>query len=369
MASVFVQIPDEWLLAPETKEAEKQVRALNQEIKKLRNAEPLFRINYLDFEGRELTKFNAEVVRHISLTTEQVKDLMEQLKEGVPIATDFGLSKPPERSAPRGPSSTLLDISRMLYEFSREFTPATEQEIVKYRDQAYPTWLKESETLLRNLHVNLDERAPRPKLRFFISNDGTRPGRDVLVSIEVSGSVLILPQTDADDDDEMDEEAGGSLKPLELPRASVAPYGGWRQKTYGSFFEGSMGRPRTPDYSSLLHGIPRHDPNALYWHNKPMKHARRVSLKCAQWRHGVAPKTVKIEVHCSRKSEQVSGLIKVHIHAENLSYPIRARLPARITVKEADTYAVAEQLVSECIRRSNATIAPKLKLRSETDNA
>jgi hypothetical protein len=157
----FVEIPDHWLLPPETNEAEKEINALQTELALLKKAEPEFKIRCLDGADNEVKKLEIEAVRYVPLTEDQVSGLMQRLKERFPIAIEFGSHEPAERDV-RG-----IGFRGFLREV---FTPATEKEIASYRDKQYPKWLDDCERALRDLHQILEGDGGVPTFCFAITN-------------------------------------------------------------------------------------------------------------------------------------------------------------------------------------------------------
>jgi hypothetical protein len=211
----FVEIPDDWLLPPETNETEKKISELQTELARLKKAEPEFKIRCLDGEGNEVKKLETEVVRYVPLSEDQVSGLMQRLKERFPIATEFGSRERAER-----------DVRGIGFRgFLREVvTPATEKEIASYRDKQYPKWLDNCERALRDLHQILEGDGGVPTFCFAITNEGTRPAKDALITIEAKGDFAIMPPDQNDDDAKLDQE------PLEVPRPPDPPRGKWQPK-------------------------------------------------------------------------------------------------------------------------------------------
>ena len=346
-----VEIPDDWLLPPETTATEKKINVLEKEIAKLRLIEPAFHIECQDAEGRGLRVFEAELTRYAELSDDQRAVLLKQLQEGLPIVTDFGPREPPPRKMPQPPASmpfaaAAWQLTQAFANTFEEFVPASEQEITKYQAD-YPKWLTDCDKMLRGLNELLESRQPAPTLHFWASNRGTRPGRDVLVTIQRKGDFLICPPPEQSDDAD-GEESG----PLELPRPPTAPRGRWQRETYGFLGDGLP--DATAAYSrsisdAILAGLPRHrerDPNAFYWKpRKPVAPSASFSLECQQWRHAIDPEGFSAQIYAAATVGTLKGAVECCIHAENLSDPTIKRVPVRITIKQADTYEIAERLV------------------------
>jgi hypothetical protein len=90
----LAEIPENWLLPPESDRNERTIRRLVDELARYKGAEPRFGIKYsrpdkTSSEGPiELT-----IVRYKSLKESERLSLMERLKEHVPEVSDFGPAK------------------------------------------------------------------------------------------------------------------------------------------------------------------------------------------------------------------------------------------------------------------------------------
>jgi len=348
-----IEVPEYWLLPPETTKVEKKIRSLESEIKRLRLVEPAFHIRCRDTEDREVQDFEAELVRYTQLSDEQVSQLLRELEEGLPMTTDFGPQEPPKPTSPPPSASSpftaaALQMAGAVRNFTHEFVRASDDDIAKYR-AAYPEWLNDCGKMLSTLHEALDNREPVPTLRFLASNNGTRPGRDALVSIRAQGDFLILPSTDAlDDNDEAPAE-----KPLEISSPPIAPRSRWQPRGFRLLTDSMVDRPglRWP-YEGVLPKLPGpRDPNAFYWKHRPISPESSFSLECEQWRHATDPAPFGVEIHCFPKAGQAKGLLECQIQAENLSQPAIHRVRVRIVIKQKEAFEIAQRLVQQRIRR------------------
>jgi hypothetical protein len=175
-------IPDEWFLPPEQSDSDKRIRSLEAEVARLKQAEPDFSIASLNLEGEERDEIEDEVVFYELITDVELASLMAELRERFPIATDFGLREKGERVSRQGLASFGIDIKEV-------FTPATDQAIADYHEE-HKKWLAECEKILRSLHIALRKNERPPIFVFRVSNNGTRPAEDALVTITATGKRL-----------------------------------------------------------------------------------------------------------------------------------------------------------------------------------
>jgi hypothetical protein len=173
-------IPDEWLLPPESSETDKTIKALRDEVERLKSSGPLVTIV---LAGRDDLKpvLEGEVVLYQPLSPNEVQGQMERIRQCLPIATDFNTPKPAKQKSP---------IFDLVYE------PPSESEIDQYR-ASYFSWLTACEKALEPLHSWLQQnQGPDAQFAFEASNHGARPARDVLVTITARGNFKIQPKSD-----------------------------------------------------------------------------------------------------------------------------------------------------------------------------
>jgi hypothetical protein len=333
VAAIF----DEWLVPPESSETEKTIKALEHEIARLKKAEPVFSIEYLNEEGKSADRLEFELMRYEPLGGIELSELMSRIKNQFPLATDFGPREPTER-----PSGGVLGF----FSLTEAFTPATDKEIAAYRKK-YESWLDQCEKKLGVLHDTLQIRAGAPVFRFVAINEGTRPAKDVLVAIEAKGQFMIRPPLHRESPPES----------LVLPSAPSPPRGTWKStsdlvRSYTQLMApgNSLGPIVMSAKSALGSLVPeRHDQNAFYYKGGRLSSpAPRYESECQQWRHRTEPKIFNGEIHVDKDEGVVTGLLECRIHAENLSDVVIKRVPVKIRIKHIQVYDVAKTRV-DCL--------------------
>jgi hypothetical protein len=350
------QIPEAWLLPPETTEAEKKLNTVQAELARLKKAEPQFRIGCLDAAGKPVERLEYTLERFEALTEAQLSGLMTRIAERFPMATEFGRREAGEWQQP-SPSGTLAS----LLAFKQVFVPATDEEIAAYHAK-HPQWLKSCADILRDYHLTLNHQSGPLAFCFVAVNDGVRPGKDALITIEAKGDFLIMPPPykASEDEDEEDADAENPARSIELPRPPTPPRGTWRNehmtafdalhRTLGDF--GSVGRG-LHDIGLLERSLMsphirplRRDPNAFFYKpERPMQPAPSFNLECEQWRHGNEEQGFPGEIYFARDEINIAGALECEIHAENLSASALLRVPVRITVTQVSVSERAELLV------------------------
>ena len=367
-------IPDGWLLQPENSEIEKELVTLRDENARLKKAEPSISIRCLDQSNTEADLYCTSYMWFEPLTEDEVGGLMQHLKNHFPMEIDFGSRDSEERAVKETGLNIILGIKEV-------FTPATEEEIAKYRDEAYPQWLSDCERILRNHHRTLQSETPVLDFTFLAENIGTRPATDALVTIEAHGNFQIQPPPRDDQDDESEDKDVdlGYVKNKVLPKPPVAPCGQW-ERTFG-------GHPRGPlhAFSALartlqntqgisprlnhiietpfLHipnlQLPSHDANAFYYKSgRPKTPQSSFSLECDQWRHDDIEEHFVGEIHVPIDQDTVKGALACRIQAANLSKPENKRIPVRIAITRISAFENAQEIVENLLKTPNFRIEP-----------
>ena len=348
----FVPIDDNWLLAPENSQSERELARLRNRVTQLEEAEPQVHLKCVDERGEELECLRIEYLVHNRLTEDDVAALLQSLQDRFPPAEDFGSREPEVRQVPGVVAKALGAMQR--------YTPASDALIDKYLNEDYPKWIKECENMFVTLHEILQQDSRQLVLSFVAINFGTRPAKDVLLQIEAKGAVEVcVPFEDDEKDDE--EETVTSLRLSPPPRP---PRGRWKSAPSSLRFLGA----NTPNIASVLSsarrfpspvtrpvlalpGGPldrRRDPNAFYYKpSRPRDPVESFSLECEQWRHGTGDEYFDVQVSADLSEDNIEGVVECSIHAENLSSPLRLVIPVRIAIKRVSARNHAERLIGD----------------------
>ena len=359
-------ISDHWLLPPETNETEKELAALKAENARLKKTEPSISIQCKDWSDSEIKCYHASYARFESLTESQINRLMRRLTDKIPVESDFGPSEPAERAVKQTGLNIFLGTKEV-------YSPATDEEIAKYRDETYPQWLKDCKQILRNHHWMLQLKVPVLGCSFFAENVGTRPATDALVTIEARGNFQIRPPSPDDQDEERDCEGddGENVLSMVLPRPPVAPFGQWKQTSagrpgdmlrvlngLGRSIHGLPDLARIPDHilnHPMLHAplsqSPSHDANAFYYKpDRPTQPQSLFCFACDQWRHDDGEEHFLCEIHVPIDQVKAEGALVCRIQAANLSKPVSKLIPIRIEITHASAFESAQKMVEALLR-------------------
>jgi len=352
-------IPDDWLLAPEKTETDKRLQFLEAELGRYKRHEPEFHIKCVDMAGAKCDRVELETTCYEEISAAELSALTGRLKERFPIATDFGSRDASERKRPTG----------LLYPGLKEkFTPATDQAITHYREE-HANWLTQCETVLRDFHVALQQAETPLSVSIAISNDGTRPAKDALITIVAKGHFQIMPPPYRDEEDEdSDDDAKQQGPKAALPIPPNPPRGTWSVVSPWDIFDrgdplrrfGAFAKPITPLHVTPIGDVfgsrisitkPR-DPNGFYFKpSRPESPGPEFSLECTQWRHGVEPQFFEVHISTDEVRSEVSGALECRVHAENVTDIPTELIPVQIKINRVKTFIVAQTHV-ECLKRS-----------------
>lgn len=349
----FIPIPDEWLMTPETNESEKKIKKLQDEIDQLKRTEPIIDISF-ENSTTDGTALN-QIVRTVfkPLTDEEISRLVRKIIRCIPIETNFGLKEPEQENG-----------SEVVYQFAsligkiRKFVPATDEQILAYKNDKYPNWVEECKKYLQCCHRYFNHLFTPPRVLISLTNTGTRPAKDSLVTFSARGDFCISPppykHTDTED----------TFPPqLSLPQPPKPPKGEW--KTINLLDQLTAPKNPHPDYSrsasrlkDIASIIPndKKDPNIFYYQNHTESPVECFSLECEQWRHKTDSEEFLIDLYFKLSPGIISGFLEVKIHAENIATPISECKSIRIKIDESSVIEKAESLVETLITEYHCRI-------------
>ena len=345
----YVAVKDDWLLDPENNELERENARLKEHITQLERAEPQFKIGLFDEDGETVEKLNIEHLIYEPLSESDIETLMDSLTSRFPMRTNFSPGEPAE-------DDRSITVGEWL---DRKFasSPPKDEDITKYRDQDYPRWVRECREILSGVHSDFQRETGQPTFEVFVTNEGTRPGNDALVVIEATGNFKICPPPYKGD---LDEDPKGELA---LPRPPRPPTGPQIPNALNAFsgvnrivesinvLQRTMNPVNSEPFrlSPSLRPLDQHrDPNGFFY--KPVRPSEPVesfAVESEQWRHGMGPEPFVGEIFFDTDRNEIRGALKCEVHAGNLSSPVRAQFPVRITVRKVGSYKRARDLVQK----------------------
>lgn len=366
----FLPVPDDWLRPPESNEAERENNQLKAEVARLKKLEPEFRITCLDSHKNKIDVLEFERILYDPLTESEIAEFIDLIKKKFPIATDFGSREESNREHEKEIKWSGRKVR--LGKTKEIYRPALDEDIEEYTDIKYPEWIAQCEEILRNLHTSLQREVDVPYFCFVAENDGTRPAKDALITIEVKGNFYICPPQEDEEDSGEDDAYKIKEQEAGFPLPPESPYGRWEASIIHSY-----ARPFEAFDNKLLKGLQKSfvpfghsflssdeflvrsapanftpDPNGFYYKpERPMLFVESFSLECEQWRHGIGNQYFDGEISFDRNFDNTCGILEFHIHAENLSTPAEHNVSVRITTRRVSTRDRGQSLLEDLFRR------------------
>lgn len=297
----FNEIPESWLLAPETSTHEKQIKALEEKIKALESQSP--KVDVQCFEGEHtITKLHLTLKSYPPLCNEELNNLVK-------IFTD---------KSPMHPKENMDNI------FPEIKPPVDTKAQLKYENQDYPEWVERISILIKHLPNYLNHRNNLRTLGFGINNNGSVPAENTLIRLEVSESFNFQsPKT-------ILWEFPKAPKPKPLT-ASVE----LRQ-----------------DRDFLLKPTRRDlvkkdlDKPTFYWKDKMHEnHANLWELECEEFRHKHESQPIWLDLKPVDSNHHKSGEIKCTVSAKNIAEPVEFKIPIIVSSEPQDSYLECKKFI------------------------
>ena len=350
----FIPIDDDWVLAPENSQKEKEIARLRDRVAQLEKVEPQIQLICVNKRGENLESLKVDHLVYSRLTEDDVAALVDLLRERFPPAEEFGSRERKVRHGP-GVVGRALGVTEI-------YTPVSDEAIARYLDEDYPKWIEKCEDIFIALHDTLQTREQTLILSFGATNFGTRPAKDVLVQIETRGAVKVCVPFEDDEEDSEEE----TLTRLGLPSPPPPPCGQWKlapspldilsgnTPSITSALSGGLLFPQSisrPDLALPVGPVnSRRDPNVFYYKpSRPREPVESFAFECEQWRHETDEEYFEMQVSGDLAEDNIRGAVECSIHAENLSAPLKLAIPVSITVKRVSVRSRAEQLIEDLV--------------------
>ena len=149
----FIEIPDDWLLEPESDKRDKIIKKLEDEISELKKNYPEIGLSVKDSDDNEIQKrLDINIITFEGLSSDKIEHLIEKCQRNRPIHTDF---KTPSKRNPNKRLST-YPLHGSLTGGQWRYKPPDESSIRKYMDEEYPSWIYELEEYFEKFHAGLE---------------------------------------------------------------------------------------------------------------------------------------------------------------------------------------------------------------------
>ena len=328
----FVEIPLDWLLAPEPDERDKENAALKRELAALKALHPVIGAVFRR-SNTELGRLVIEVVKYRDMDNEEVDALVERIREYRPQATSFG-DVPPARPM------TFIGAAM------QRWRPPSDFEIRKYVDDAYPGWIRKVRDQLRGLAGTLEYPTRRALVHLEIENIGSKPAQSARLQLVARGGLMFLPEPD-------ENEAGSVDEQPSFPPPPQPPTGKWVAGAFGLGLDQLVPLSDTKrllgaaDFLAASMPPKPRDPSKFYWETGGHRISEEWELTCQQFMHKVGPFSFQVPVFVPRDVAVTRGALELTIAASNLPEPFRRVVPVDVRYREASIDEVVETLIAK----------------------
>ena len=345
----YVAVKEEWLLPPENNDTERENVRLREQIARLEKTEPQFKIEIVDEDGKTVEQLTVEHLIYEPLSESDIEILMDTLTNRFPMRTNFSPAEPSQDG--KG-----ITVGEWL---DRKFAsgPPKDEDVAKYTEQEYPGWVRQCRRILSSVHSEFQRETGQPTFDIGVTNEGTRPGNDALVVIEAAGNFKICPPPYKGEFDENPEEELALPRPPRPPRGPQVPnalsaFSGVNRIVESmNLLQRTMNPINTETFllpPSLTPHDRRRDPNGFFYKpDRPSEPGESFAVECEQWRHGMGPESFVGEIFFDTDQNDIRGALRCEVHAGNLSSPVKAQFPVRITVRKVGSYERAQDLVQK----------------------
>ena len=332
----FLDVPSDWLLPPEPDEKDKKIQELQKRLSEV-GAGPLVEITVDDGLKSGLSHV-AQV--HSYLSDADIASIVHDVTRRNPMKTDFSEPKRTAGSLVFEPVIVALNIGT--------YVPPPDEVVSKYQKKDYPAWLKSVEAVVTGAPDYFNNGELRRKVSFSVSNVGSKPAEDVIVSVRVTEGFLLISADAVIEDDEINIPAPPTA-PVGRYRTALDVYAdrmGMTEHARRLFSE--IGGPlsvRGSRAASLVESQVR-DRHTFYWRGaRPESGVSVCALESKELRHKVRGGSFDLYLLMSRKARKEKGVIEITVSAANIPDPVVCRIPVSVQYESADSYEKVRAIV------------------------
>lgn len=335
-------LPGHWLKEPEPDDSAKELARKDDEIARLKMAEPMLQLRFVDQSGSQIDRLEVTMKRYHPVLSADVDRLVERVMALAPMAT---LTPTPVPAAQPRITAKGLDISSIAYPADGKM-PLTQRGIDKYQEE-YREWVEGVRSKIAGFHVEWNRGREWPQAIFYVQNTGSRPASDVLVEIAASGSFGLSGERKIDPDPRRKSANWLALPfPPEPPRRKSSTELLMASSLFDRDpFANLPSAPIFPTAASL-----RRNDDTFYWRDGKSDPVSTMALECKSFRHGREEEDFSFTVW-AKDCADVRGLIVGRVSASNIREPFEKHLPLRIRFEDCECLDLAETLVEDFGRR------------------
>lgn len=343
----FQVIPDDWLLAPESDERDKEIRALKARNDELEKRTPQIEISLIGNKEEELRKVEAVVYQYPEFSSRESDLLIEQVKLAYPMRTNFENDSKKQNDLSSIPHIKILGSSK--------YIPPPEIEITKYQQIDYPDWLESVAVKLNELPKHISKRNNGIKVSLSLSNSGNVPAEHLIFRLEVSDGFVILPPSRNGKQEHSDSWS--------FPSPPAGPQGRYEEHGFLALSRmlasENLFAKNNNDYVKSLHsgsvGSSARDRNGFYYkQGRPIHPKALWEFECDEFLHKGKPETFLLELGILQISNVVNGKLKCSVMGKNIPSPTIIDIPLIVSIAKGNTFEAAYEYMKPSFFKANS---------------
>lgn len=313
-----LEIPEHWLLPPESDEKDKQIAKLQDQLKKVLNEGPVIGLRVLR-HGQEIERLPLVLKDFLALEQKEIATVVDGLMADHPMKTSF--------DAPRVKTATQWALFEQ-----RRYVPPEPSEIEDYKEK-YREWQSKLPQLIADMPDQLRAEGNRFNIGLELCNDGAVPASGVILQIEVTNGVIILP-------------TGLKERPSTacvLPSPPSPPEGRYEDpiSALGTLMKRQndalafLGRGNRTDALGIHNFNVSGREKSEFYEN--VRTLQRLEFGCMEFRHKLESKAFEFEVALDQQMRIKKGAISVTVSSSNLREPVRLTIPIEVSYEHASS--------------------------------
>lgn len=344
----FIRVPDDWRLAPESDERDKELAALRLEITSLKSREPEISISCLDLAGT-CERISAKVPLYAPLSRDELATLKTQLRSRHPPATRID-----DPALPKA----INELERSMRAFAGfDLIGVSEEDKQKY-EKDYANWETTTLKQLDRLPALLNIKHRWKQFHIHVQNEGTASADHLLLEITLFGGVRLCIATEGADDphpyalSQSVSDAPEIPTPPETPRPMTGMEKALRGMTNHDI-DSNFFLPNRDSYLSNLvdSATANTDRYALRIREEEDEMLSSWSIECEEFRHRRGGRKIMCWLAIPIDTPTSKACLRVRATARNISAPIDCTYPIEVVNESSSAFELAKNWRSKSPRK------------------
>ena len=337
-----IDIPDEWLLAPEPDEKDKMIQKLSDMNKELLSKHPVIDIDYLVNGEKSIKKTRGcsasiSIDYYPTLSNEQVEELVNQVTELYPIKMDYS-----DEIKKRDDQNAINDLKTLMRYGAIKYEIPNEKSIREYQEDKYPAWLDNVSEWIKTTPQDIQVPLSLIKMQVYLSNSGCVVGEKVVVDVQLLDGCLYTPSKIAES--LIKKEIRNFPKPPDPPKGHYKNYSGIPPYVC----------PPNPYYqipsmtqipiSNFKHMILT-KPSEFIIEEESDDFQNHIIYKCTELKHKIKTDPIQFYVFTPIQEEKFCIKLICTVSANNLPSPIISNFEISIAPNVCDTMKMLKKTI------------------------